>query len=89
MSRLLQLIEDAEARLAHLKRLAAAAPCVEVGHDWMFVGGANAGCGPDCCCSVPVRECRRCGDCDYGDTDEAKEIMRVCRESAAEDEVAS
>ncbi|KAA5603963.1 hypothetical protein F1188_18250 [Roseospira marina] len=80
MSGLADEIEAAEAHVAALKRCAAAAPCAEVGHDWVPLGGANAGCGPDCCCSIPVHECRRCGDCDYGDNDEAIEIIRACRE---------
>jgi hypothetical protein len=64
MTGLAQQIEETEALLARLKRRAASAPCTEVGHDWHTIGGANAGCGPDCTCAVPVRECRRCGECD-------------------------
>lgn len=52
----------------------------EAGHDWVASGGANAGCGEDCCCSVPVRVCRRCDVCDYGNNDEAMYIRRECAE---------
>lgn len=50
----------------------------QVQHDWRSTGGANAGCGPDCSCSVPVHECAGCGDCDYGQNEEADEIRRDC-----------
>lgn len=74
-------IEDAEAEVARLKRLAAQATCRELGrHDMVFLGGANCGC-EDGSCSVPVHECSRCGDCDYGDNYEAKETRRRCAES--------
>lgn len=48
------------------------------GHDWQHVGGRNAGCGDDCCCSVPVYRCARCGDYDYGNNQEAEEILGNC-----------
>lgn len=48
-------------------------------HDWRSTGGCNAGCGPDCYCSVPVHECAGCGDCDYGDNEEARDIRADCR----------
>lgn len=63
--------------LARLERLAAQASCAEVGHRWEFTGGCNAGCGPDCSCSVPVHECR-CGDCDYGDNRDADAVRAAC-----------
>lgn len=46
------------------------------------VGGCNAGCerGESCCCSVPVNECVRCGDCDYGDNQDAIEVRSHCRD---------
>lgn len=53
--------------------------CQDGNHDWKFRGGANAGCGPDCACSVPVHECAMCGDCDYGKNDEADTIRRECK----------
>ena len=53
-------------------------PCIELGHKWTFIGGANAGCDDDCACSVPVHECEVCGDCDYGENDEAKQVIETC-----------
>lgn len=50
----------------------------ENGHDWNLIGGCNASCDKYCNCSVPVSTCRRCGDCDYGDTEEAARILRMC-----------
>lgn len=54
----------------------------EAGHDWQSIGGRNASCkrGDWCCCSVPVNKCSRCGDCDYGENDDAREIRRQCAE---------
>lgn len=49
------------------------------GHDWKSRGGCNAGCSKDCACSIPVNECTRCGDCDYGKNDEAIEIRKNCQ----------
>jgi hypothetical protein len=55
--------------------------CAALGHDWVFIGGKNACCAdPDCCCSVPVHECRSCGDCDYGDNNEADQVRAACAE---------
>lgn len=56
--------------------------CAEVGHSWRHIGGKNAGCeiGNGCGCSVPVYECTRCHDCDYGDNTEAAQIRDQCRE---------
>jgi hypothetical protein len=51
------------------------------GHDWKLVGGKAC-----CCdesrgwCSLPVHRCSRCGDYDYGDNDEAREIVAECQE---------
>lgn len=50
------------------------------GHDWRSIGGANAGCDDVCRCSVPVHQCARCGDCDYGENEEATEVRRECAE---------
>lgn len=50
----------------------------EAGHDWRILGGCNAGCHADCACSVPVNECGRCGDCDYGDNTEAEQVRVNC-----------
>ncbi len=57
-------------------------PCA-AGHDWKHIGGRNAGCCRDCCCSVPVHECRLCGDCDYGDNAEARATLERCDVAAA------
>jgi len=59
--------------------------CVAGNHEWKHIGGCNAGCGNDCACSVPVHECRRCGDCDYGDNAEAVEARRRCAENSPND----
>ena len=75
---LLAEFEAAQAHVDQLRRQIAAAPCKSVGHDWQSIGGANAGCGRDCSCSVPVNECARCGDCDYGDNDDAAEVRKEC-----------
>lgn len=50
----------------------------EAGHDWQSVGGCNAGCHELCGCSVPVMVCARCGDCDYGENQEAKDTRSDC-----------
>ncbi len=58
-------------------------------HDWVFVGGANAGCckgTDDCCCSIPVHECAKCGDCDYGDNDEAAQVIELCASLGRQDD---
>lgn len=57
--------------------------CAVLGHNWVMRGGKNAGCTEDlrdCGCSVPVNECDACGDCDYGDNDEADAVRARCRE---------
>lgn len=56
-------------------------PCIK--HIWQFVGGKNACCErgvDDCGCSVPVHVCRACGDCDYGDNEEADQVRAACAE---------
>ncbi len=78
---ILARLEDARAEVARLERAAAAATCAEVGHDWKFIGGKNAGCCRDCGCSVDVHVCAKCGDCDYGDTDAADEKRKRCAET--------
>lgn len=57
-------------------------PCHILGHVWRHIGGANCGC-EDGNCSVPIHECMACGDCDYGDNDDATETRRVCAEAMA------
>lgn len=76
-------LADAEGRVARLKQQIAGAACAEVGHDWKHIGGSNAGCGLYCTCSIPVHECRKCGDCDYGENAESAEIKQACRELRA------
>lgn len=78
MSHLAEEIERAEARLSQLKRQLAAEPCAAHGCDWQSYGGANAGCGDGCNCSVPVNVCSKCGDCDYGDNAEAAAVRARC-----------
>ena len=77
---LLAELEAAEARLADVKRRIRHAKCAEVGHDWKHIGGSNAACsrGGNCVCSVPIHECVKCGDCDYGDNAEAAQIISDC-----------
>jgi len=72
-------------RLAALEHQSVAATCVEMGHDWCLMGGANCGCewiedGETCrgMCSVPVHECRRCKDCDYGENPEGDMLRSDC-----------
>ncbi|WP_043331756.1 hypothetical protein [Methylosinus sp. LW4] len=79
-----QRLDQARAEVARLEREIAAAPCAEVGHRWKHLGGKHAGCAdPDCMCSVPVYECEACGNCDYGENDEAREIIARCEEKSA------
>lgn len=53
--------------------------CQDGLHVWQSVGGANAGCGRDCACSVPVNECTVCRDSDYGKNAAADEVRAECR----------
>lgn len=80
MSTLLEHLEAARAEVARLEREVAAGPCREVGHAWRLIGGCSAGCDRDCRCSVPVHECAKCRDCDYGDNDEADKVREQCAE---------
>lgn len=81
MGDLAQQIDEARAALERLQRQAKGATCAEMGeHDMKHVGGCNAACGEDCCCSVPVHKCTRCGDSDYGENDEAREVRETCAE---------
>lgn len=70
----------AVAELARIEREIAQGPCREYGHNWESIGGCNAGCCDDCTCSVPVNHCVKCGDCDYGDNDDAKAARAECAE---------
>ena len=71
-------INAAKTELARLERMALIATCDEVGHDMAHIGNRNASCHPDCACSIPVHECRRCKGCDYGENSEAKRIVESC-----------
>jgi hypothetical protein len=54
-------------------------PCTILGHLWVSTGGRNC-CCDDGACSVPVHECSACGDCDYGDNEEADAVRAACAE---------
>jgi hypothetical protein len=70
-------IADAKAEVARLERIAQTATCSDLGHDWKSMGGANCGCDEGHC-SVPVHECSRCGDCDYGENEWAGRQREAC-----------
>lgn len=55
--------------------------CTAGDHKWKQRGGRACNCKGGGC-SFPVYECEVCGDCDYGDNDEAREIDRECQERA-------
>lgn len=79
MGDLAERLVAAKEHVAYLERAIGFATCTEIGaHDWQSLGGCNAGCSKDCDCSVPVNECSRCHDCDYGDNDDAREVRRLC-----------
>ncbi len=64
-------------------------PCAVLGHKWESIGGRNACCNDDpnnCGCSVPVNECSSCGDCDYGDNEDADRVRAECAAERAEEE---
>ena len=82
MPELADKLEAARAEVARLERIAATATCREVGCDMRHSGDRNCGCEGGCC-SVPVYVCSRCGDCDYGDNVEAREIKAACDERIA------
>lgn len=73
-------LDKARGEVYRIERAIAGAPCSEVGHRWVSIGGSNAGCGPTCCCSVPVHECSVCKDCDYGDNPDAHETIAKCED---------
>lgn len=77
-------IAHLQAEAVRLQRQLDEGSCEELGHDWRFIGGCNASCELErsCGCSVPVHECQRCGDCDYGDNAEASEIRERCKSDA-------
>ena len=77
MNTLAEKLEDARAEVVRLERIAATATCREMGCDMRHSGGANCGCEGGSC-SVPVYVCARCGDCDYGDNQEALSTRTEC-----------
>jgi hypothetical protein len=78
-------LEAARAEVAKLEREIAQAGCAEVGHRWAHIGGCNCGCENVAGgCSVPVYECAKCGDCDYGDNAEARNIIAGCAADSEE-----
>lgn len=84
MKSLEEQLADAKAELDRIERAIRAAPCAEVGHRWKHLGGKHAGCVEsdpdfDCDCSLPVYECEVCGNCDYGENEEAREIIANCK----------
>jgi hypothetical protein len=90
MPEVVDKLEAARAEVARLERIAATATCRELGCDMQSIGGCNCGCefydGEVRCegqCSVPVLRCTRCGDCDYGENEEAEERRHSCRERLA------
>lgn len=78
MPELADKIEAAKAELARLERIAETATCSELGCDMQCIGGCNCGC-PDGSCSVPVHECTRCKDSDYGNNEEAADVRAMCK----------
>ncbi|RWN60262.1 hypothetical protein [Mesorhizobium sp.] len=80
MADLSERLEAARAEVTRLEREIAQGPCREYGHHWQSYGGANAGCSDECGCSVPVNVCSKCGDCDYGDNEEADQVRKHCEE---------
>lgn len=62
MTTLMQLIEQAKA-------LAGESTCERDGHDWQMNGGRPCPTGNGNC-SQAVYVCARCGDTDYGDTED-------------------
>ncbi|MGM0584261.1 MAG: hypothetical protein ACQEUZ_06390 [Pseudomonadota bacterium] len=82
--RLLDQLAEAEAEAERLRREIAAGPCRKYGHDWQSYGGKNAACDHECTCSVPVKFCVKCGDCDYGDNPEADQTREDCAERKGE-----
>jgi len=78
MPDLLTELEKAKARVAQLERQVLAAPCAEVGHRWRHIGGRCACCDDACRCSIPVNECEVCKDCDYGENEEARRVIKEC-----------
>lgn len=84
MTKLAERLDAARAEVARLEQEARVATCAEYGkHRWKSMGGRNAGCDPDCCCSVQVNECEVCGACDYGKNADAAATIARCEYAAA------
>lgn len=79
MSNLQDKIEQLEEQLTQLKKQAEKATCAEIGHDMQCSGYRSACCEDDCCCSVPVYNCRWCGGSDFGDNQEAIDVIEHCK----------
>jgi hypothetical protein len=73
-------LAEVEAEAERLRQRIAAAACAEAGCDMVLTGGCNAGCSDDCCCSVPVHTCARCGVSDHGDNADAAATIEACRQ---------
>jgi hypothetical protein len=73
-------LEEARDRVAQLEQAIKHGKCSETGHNWEHIGGANAACCDTCNCSIPVYQCSKCGDCDYGDNPEADTHKKRCAE---------
>ena len=80
MATLREELEEAEGRIAHLRRQIAASGCAKAGHKWKHLGGKNCGCFEGSSCSLPVHECEVCGDCDYGENRWSTEQIAKCRD---------
>lgn len=88
MAELAEKLDAARAEVARLERIAATTTCRELGCNMVSLGGCNCGCmfeddegnpvpGQ---CSVPVNHCSHCGDCDYGDNEDARKYRLDCHE---------
>lgn len=79
MADLIKKLEETEAKAAFLRKQIRDGVCSQYGHEWTDVGGCSAGCDQQCQCSVPVRQCSKCGDMDYGQNRDAKDIVAKCQ----------
>ena len=70
-------LAECMAEAARLRRIIESKSCAE-GHTWKSIGGCNASCSDNCSCSIPVNECEVCGDCDYGDNEDARDVIAAC-----------
>lgn len=77
---------EVEAHFAIMRQRILGELCASIGCDMRHLGGRNAGCSRDCCCSVPVYVCSRCSDSDYGDNPEAQATRAKCAEHGPQGE---